>query len=61
MSKLGYIILAIATLAACQEVQYPDPPEQLIPKEKMVQILADAYITNASRSKGVNNRIIRTK
>ena len=61
MSKLGYIILAILALAACQEVQYPDPPEQLIPKEKMVQILADAYITNASRSKGVNNRIIRTR
>jgi hypothetical protein len=61
MSKFGYIILVFAVLTACQEVQYPDPPEQLIPKEKMVQILADAYITNASRSRGVNNRILRSK
>lgn len=61
MNKIGYILLLMVALASCQEVQYPEPPEQLIPKEKMVQILADAYISNASRSKGVNNRILRTK
>lgn len=48
-------------LAGCQDVQRPEPPENLLPKEKMVQILADAYISNASRSKSVNNRILRAK
>jgi len=61
MRIAAYFIALIFTCVACQEVQRPEPPEHLIPKEKMVQILADAYISNASRSKGVNNRILRTK
>jgi len=47
-------------LAGCQDVKYPEKPENLLSKEKMVQMLADAYIGNASRSKSYNNRILRT-
>ncbi len=61
MIRTSAIFFLFLSLIGCQEVNYPEPPEQLISEEKMVQILVDAYITNASRSKGVNNRIIRTK
>ncbi|MEM7186801.1 MAG: DUF4296 domain-containing protein [Bacteroidota bacterium] len=61
MQKIAYILCLVLGLSGCQEVQYPEPPQTLISQEKMVQILADAYISNASRSKGVNNRILRTK
>ena len=53
--------LLLLVLAGCQDIIHPEPPVDLLPKDKMVQILADAYISNASRSKSVNNRILRTK
>lgn len=55
------IVLIAMVFAGCQDVKYPEPPENLLPKEKFVQILADAYVANASRSRSVNNRILRTK
>jgi hypothetical protein len=62
MNTVLKIILPLFLLVAgCQDVKRPEPPENLLPKEKMVQILADAYISNASRSKSVNNRILRAK
>jgi len=58
-------VLKIALIAmifsGCQDVKYPEPPENLLPKEKFAQILADAYVGNASRSRSVNNRILRSK
>lgn len=61
MRYATYIVGVLLVCMACQEVQLPEPPENLIPQKKMALILADAYISNASRSKGVNNRILRTK
>ena len=55
------IIVLLLILVGCQDVKYPEKPENLLTKEKMVQMLADAYIGNASRSKGFNNRVLRTK
>lgn len=52
--------MLLIILAGCQDVKYPEKPENLLSKEKMVQMLADAYIGNASRSKSYNNRILRT-
>ncbi len=52
--------MLLLILAGCQDVKYPEKPENLLSKEKMVQMLADAYIGNASRSKSYNNRILRT-
>jgi len=54
------IMVFLLLLAGCQDVKYPEKPENLLSKEKMVQMLADAYIGNASRSNRVNNRVLRT-
>lgn len=60
MRYFSKIIVLLLILAGCQDVKYPEKPENLLSKEKMVQMLADAYIGNASRSKSYNNRILRT-
>lgn len=60
MKYISKIILLLFILAGCQDVKYPEKPENLVSKDKIVQILADAYIGNASRSKSVNNRVLRT-
>ncbi len=52
-----YGILIVVVLCACQNVIRPEKPEQLIPKDKMVQILVSAYTGNAARS--INNRTLR--
>lgn len=52
---IGMLLLGVA----CQDVQRPEPPENLIPQEKMVDILTDIYLANAAKS--VNNKIIRNK
>lgn len=44
-------------LASCQHVDRPEKPENLIPKDQMVQILAEAYTGNAARS--ISNRTLR--
>lgn len=51
------VIVITLVLFGCQEVIRPERPENLIPKEKMVQILAESYTGNAARS--VRNRTLR--
>lgn len=41
----------------CQDVQRPERPENLLPKETMVQMLAESYAGNAARS--IRNRTLR--
>ncbi|MEZ4874325.1 MAG: DUF4296 domain-containing protein [Flavobacteriaceae bacterium] len=41
----------------CQEVSRPPKPDNLIGKEKMIDILTDAYTGNAAKS--INNRTLR--
>lgn len=50
-------IIALFLLGSCHEVIRPEKPENLIPKDKMVQILAEAYIGNSARS--ISNKILR--
>jgi hypothetical protein len=57
IKKLLYITLVLAT--ACQHVERPEKPDDLIAKDKMVDILTDIYISNAAKS--VNNKVIRQK
>jgi hypothetical protein len=67
--KIGYrrrktIIVALSFvlvlfLFSCQDVKKPERPANLISKEKMVDILSDVYISNASRN--VNNKLIKKK
>jgi len=51
--------VGIICFSGCQDVKLPEEPENLIPEEKMVDILAEVYINNAARS--INNRVIRSK
>ena len=46
----GTLALLLFTLVACQDVNAPRKPDNLIPKEMMVDILTDCYINNAARS-----------
>ncbi len=43
----------------CQNVKHPEKPENLIAEDKMVEVLADAYLVNAARS--VDYKTVRTK
>lgn len=52
-----FFLLVLLIFFGCQEVIRPEKPENLIPKEKMVQILAESYTGNAARS--VRNRTLR--
>ncbi len=43
----------------CQDVKKPEKPENLIAKDKMINILTEAYLANAARS--VDNKSIISK
>ena len=34
----------------CQDVKRPEKPKDLIPKEKMVEVLTEAYLSNSAQS-----------
>jgi hypothetical protein len=40
----------------CQDVKRPDRPDDLIPRDKMVDIFTEAYVMNAARS--INLKVI---
>lgn len=50
MKKLLLILVAFLGLMACQDIQYPEKPKNLIPKDKMVDVITDLYIFNAAKS-----------
>lgn len=45
-----WIVIASVFLMGCQDVKRPEKPKNLIPKEKMVDILTEAYLSNAAQS-----------
>jgi hypothetical protein len=49
--------ISLLFLFGCQSVEKPEKPDDLIAKDMMVEILMDAYLSNAAKS--VNNKIIR--
>lgn len=53
------IIVLILSILGCQNVERPEKPKNLISKEKMVDVLTEAYLANAARS--VNNQAIIDK
>jgi hypothetical protein len=55
--RLQVFVISLLFLTGCQNVEKPEMPEDLIGKDMMVEILTDAYISNAAKS--VNNKIIR--
>ena len=52
-------LILIFGYASCQDVKKPEIPSDLIPQEKMVDILSEVYIINASRN--VNNKLIKKR
>jgi len=52
------ILLLFFIFSGCQNVDQPEKPKDLIPKDKMVDILIETYLSNAARS--VDNRSITT-
>ena len=57
--RLSLIAISFVLFTACQHVERPEMPEDLISKDLMVDILTDVYISNAAKS--VNNKVIRQK
>ncbi len=49
MKYWAILIIAIA-FGSCQNVKVPEKPKNLIGKEKMADILTEAYLANAARS-----------
>ena len=53
--------LAILTMVlgcwSCQNVKYPEKPENLLSKDKMVDVLTEAYLANAARSIGIKTMV----
>ncbi len=54
--KYWLILIFAIGLGACQNVQKPEKPKNLIGKDKMIDVLTEAYLTNAARS--INNNSI---
>ncbi|MEZ4858448.1 MAG: DUF4296 domain-containing protein [Flavobacteriaceae bacterium] len=55
--KLVSWVFIFFVMVACQEVERPEKPKNLIAKEKMIEILKEAYLGNSARS--INNRVMR--
>lgn len=55
MKKVAFFVCCLALLMACNSNTILKKPENLIPKDKMVAILADSYVArSASNTKNIN-------
>lgn len=59
MKYFAILFIIFLSFFGCQNVNLPQKPENLIPKNKMVDILTETYLGNAARS--VDNKSIITK
>ena len=59
IKNISAILILCLLILACNENDKPERPDNLIPKEKMSDILHDLYIINAA--KGVNRKVLETK
>jgi len=50
MKNSGIILLLIILFSACQDIKYPDKPKDLIPEDKMVEVIADLYLFTATKA-----------
>ncbi len=55
--KIGYIIAFLLLVVGCQNVKYPEKPDNLIQQDKMIEVLTEVYLSNAVRTSNV--RLIR--
>lgn len=54
--KYWPILIIVMGFWACQNVKLPEKPKNLIGKDKMVDVLTEAYLANAARS--IDNKAI---
>lgn len=59
MKQSLILIFVVISALGCQDVNLPEKPENLIAKDKMIDILKETYLINAARS--VNNKAIISK
>lgn len=59
MKHSAILFIVILSFFGCQNVHQPEKPKDLIPKDKMVDILMETYLANAARS--VDNKTIIAK
>jgi len=59
MKYSALVLICFFSFLGCQDVKQPEKPKNLISKEKMVDMLTEAYLANAARS--VNNQAIEDK
>lgn len=50
MNRLFLAILTAVLLWQCQDVEYPEAPDNLIDEQTMIKVYTDAYLANASKS-----------
>ncbi|TQD38567.1 DUF4296 domain-containing protein [Haloflavibacter putidus] len=50
MKKVVFTVLVLGLFAACQSVEKTEKPENLIPEDKMIEVLTDLAKLDASRS-----------
>ena len=53
-----FSIIFLIIVFGCQSVTTSEKPDDLIPKDKMIDMMMESYLSNAARS--VNNRKIRS-
>lgn len=57
--KYWIVFLIPLMIVACQDVQRPEKPKNLIAKDVMAEVLTEAYLANAGRS--VDNKTVEIK
>lgn len=58
MRTISLLFILCLLVTACNEAEKPKKPENLIPRDKMEQVLYDLYVINAA--KGVNKKLLET-
>ncbi len=56
MQRILAHILLLLSIISCSDIDKPKKPDNLIPKDKMVEIIVDINLLNAA--KGINKRVL---
>ncbi|NRA92906.1 MAG: DUF4296 domain-containing protein [Psychroserpens sp.] len=56
MKQIKFIIISLLVFLSCNKVEKPERPENLIPKDKMADILFDVFVFNGA--KGTDRRVL---
>ena len=57
--KYWLILIVAFTIVSCQDVNQPKKPKNLIAKDKMADVLTEAYLANAARSVDNKSLVVR--